>query len=160
MDKSFKLTDLELAGPQTTSPAYDPAAPPPVEATQTVKAALAPHVSALQSLGWHVELTETSVSLHLIQEQETEKGSGRGDSLQRVRHRRLGRWERPAGQSVVDAAPLRVESQFRPGAHVRAAVARAPPVPGKSAEARAQIVAVRQSDLRLSVAPVARAPRS
>lgn len=62
-DKRFKLAHLELAGPQTTARAYDHAPPPPVEDTQTLRAALGPHVAALQALGWHVELTDTSVSL-------------------------------------------------------------------------------------------------
>lgn len=53
-----------LAGPQTVAMAYDPAAPPPGEITQTVQAALAPHTAALQALGWHVEVTEHRISLH------------------------------------------------------------------------------------------------
>jgi len=64
MDKSFKLAYVELAGSQTTTRSYDPAAPPPVEDIQTVQAALAPHVPVLQAMGWHVEPTENRISLH------------------------------------------------------------------------------------------------
>jgi len=64
MDKTFKLAHIELAGPDTTARAYDPAAPPLVEITQTVRAALAPQIAVLEALGWHVELTEHRISLH------------------------------------------------------------------------------------------------
>ena len=64
IDKTFKLAHLELAGLQTTARAYDPAGAPPAEDPQTVRAALSPHVPALQALGWHVELTENRISLH------------------------------------------------------------------------------------------------
>lgn len=63
-EKTFKLAYTELAGPQTMARAYDPAAPRFVEDTQTVQAALAAHVPALQAMGWHVELTENRTSLH------------------------------------------------------------------------------------------------
>lgn len=64
IDKTFKLAYVELAGPQAIARAYDPTAPPTVEDVQTVRAALAPHVSALQAMGWHVELTLNRISLH------------------------------------------------------------------------------------------------
>lgn len=64
IDKTFKLEYLELAGADSAAPAYDPAAPPRVEEFRTVEAALAPHVAELQALGWHVELSETRISLH------------------------------------------------------------------------------------------------
>lgn len=62
IDKSFKLAYLELIGPQTTAPAYDPAGP--ADDTRTIQAAVEPHLMALRALGWHVELTEHRVSLH------------------------------------------------------------------------------------------------
>ncbi len=62
IDKSFKLAYVELAGPETTAPAYD--AGPPGEDTRSVRAALDPHVAELRALGWHVETTDTSVSVH------------------------------------------------------------------------------------------------
>ncbi len=62
IDKTFKLTYVELAGPQTTARTYDRVAP--VEDTQTVQAALEPHVAELRALGWHVEVADTSVGVH------------------------------------------------------------------------------------------------
>lgn len=61
-DKTFRLAHLELAGPETSAPQYDPA--PPVDDRQPFRAMLEPHISALQALGWHVELTDTRISLH------------------------------------------------------------------------------------------------
>lgn len=62
IDKSFKLAFLELAGPETTAPAYDPT--PPVEDTRTLGSALEPYVAELRTLGWHVESSDTSISVH------------------------------------------------------------------------------------------------
>jgi hypothetical protein len=64
IDKTFKLAHIELVGPQTSARAYDPSATPPVKDAQTVGTALAPHVPALQALGWHIELTANRISLH------------------------------------------------------------------------------------------------
>ncbi len=64
IDKNFKLAYLELPGPDTTARAYELAAPPPVEDTQTVQVALTPHLAELRGFGWHVELTEHRISLH------------------------------------------------------------------------------------------------
>jgi hypothetical protein len=62
IDKSFKLAYVELAGPQTTVPAYDSG--PPGEDTRSLGAVLDSHVAELRASGWHVETTENSVSVH------------------------------------------------------------------------------------------------
>ena len=62
IEKSFKLAYLEMTGPETTAPAYDPAEP--VEDGGTLQAALDPHLTELRALGWHVEAAETTVSVH------------------------------------------------------------------------------------------------
>ena len=64
IDKTFKLEHLELAGPTTVARTYDPTAPPAVEAKLSVQEAVAPHIAALESIGWTVELAERRVSLN------------------------------------------------------------------------------------------------
>lgn len=61
IDKTFRLSHLQLAGPDTTAPAYDPT---PREDSRTLGNALEPYVAELQGLGWHVELADTSISVH------------------------------------------------------------------------------------------------
>ena len=62
-DKTFKLEHLELAGPNTEARAYDPAGLPAVETKLSVQEAVAPHIVALESSGWAVDLSERRVSL-------------------------------------------------------------------------------------------------
>jgi hypothetical protein len=62
IDKSFKLAYLDLAGPQTSGPAYDPT--PAAEDTRTLGAALEPHLAELRALGWRVESADISTSVH------------------------------------------------------------------------------------------------
>jgi hypothetical protein len=63
IDKTFKLAFLEVVDEGTSAKPYDATAPPPIAATQTVQAAVAPHIAALESLGWTVESMEHKVSL-------------------------------------------------------------------------------------------------
>jgi hypothetical protein len=53
---------VELAGPQTSARAYDPAPPP--DDTPNLQAALEPHFAELRALGWHLETAERCVSVH------------------------------------------------------------------------------------------------
>lgn len=61
IDKTFRLAHLQLAGPDTSAPAYDPTSP---EDNRTLGNALEPYIAELQGLGWHVELADNSISVH------------------------------------------------------------------------------------------------
>ena len=63
IDKTFRLEYLDLASPNSEARAYDPTAPPRVEIILTVQEAVAPHVVALESSGWAVDVSERRVSL-------------------------------------------------------------------------------------------------
>ncbi len=61
IDKTFRLEHIQLADPDTRAPAYDPT---PHEDGRTLGNALEPYIAELQGLGWHVELADTSISVH------------------------------------------------------------------------------------------------
>jgi hypothetical protein len=61
IDKTFRLAHLQMAGPDTSAPAYDTT---PSEESRTLGNALEPCIAELQGLGWHVELADTSISVH------------------------------------------------------------------------------------------------
>ena len=61
-EKTFKLAYVELAGPETIAPAYNPALV--LNDTRTLLVALEPHLADLRALGWHLETAEGSVSVH------------------------------------------------------------------------------------------------
>jgi hypothetical protein len=63
IDKSFKLAQLELATPGGTTRRYDPAVAS-LDESLSIGSTLASHVPALQAMGWHVEVTDTCVSVH------------------------------------------------------------------------------------------------
>jgi hypothetical protein len=61
IDKTFRLAHLQLAGPDTSAPAYHPT---PREDSRTLGSAVEPYIAELQGLGWHVESADTSISVH------------------------------------------------------------------------------------------------
>ncbi len=62
--KTFKLEKTELAEASTSTPEYNPANPPSIELSGSIRDVLAAEVKDLQSLGWHVEVAEQTISLH------------------------------------------------------------------------------------------------
>lgn len=62
--KTFKLAKIELAEASTGTPEYDPLHPTSAELIGSIRAVLAAEVEQLQSLGWHVEVTDDEISLH------------------------------------------------------------------------------------------------
>lgn len=62
--KIFKLAKIKLADASTTTPSYNPTPPPAVELTGTIREVFADEVAQLQSLGWHVEISDYTISVH------------------------------------------------------------------------------------------------
>ena len=65
-DKQFRLSKIEIVDEQVAAPAYDPHfVSTPVEDDRTIEDVFAPMVAELQALGWHVQLSQDQLSLHL-----------------------------------------------------------------------------------------------
>lgn len=62
--KTFKLEKMELAEASASTPEYNPAHAPTIELFGSIREVLEAAVEDLQSLGWHVEIAEQSISLH------------------------------------------------------------------------------------------------
>ncbi|HYN06567.1 MAG TPA: hypothetical protein VES67_04175 [Vicinamibacterales bacterium] len=62
IDKTFKLAYLQLAGAEGSARAYDPTGH--VDDSRTLPVAIVSHLERLHALGWHVDVTDTCVSLH------------------------------------------------------------------------------------------------
>lgn len=61
-NKQFLLDKLEIASGTTGAAQYDPSAPPPK--TPSLSEFIEQHTEELASLGWHIEQTESSATLH------------------------------------------------------------------------------------------------
>jgi len=64
--KVFKLAKLRIPDPTEKLPAYDPNFQEPLEPAGTIGELLKPQVDQLRDLGWHVELSETRITLHRL----------------------------------------------------------------------------------------------
>jgi len=62
--KTFKLAKIELAEASTSAQEYSSINPAAVELIGTIREVLADEAGQLQSLGWHVAITEDSISVH------------------------------------------------------------------------------------------------